>query len=111
MKEASTEANDGQAKVPIRIDIHIHMDHIHIHVQIHVHVFVLTFSDVHATLIYGHVWSCAQDPTRALRFSVPCAPLGKLLVDDLGIRRLDVMWLECVRTRHRAAAAHTHALA
>lgn len=35
-----------------------------------------------------------DDPNRALRFSVPCAPLGALLADDLRIRRVDIMWLD-----------------
>lgn len=35
-----------------------------------------------------------SDPSRALRFRVPCAPLGELLASDLGLTRVDVMWLE-----------------
>ena len=35
-----------------------------------------------------------HDPERALRFRVPCAPLGELLTSGLGIKRIDIMWLD-----------------
>ena len=35
-----------------------------------------------------------KDPGRALRFRVPCAPLGELLTTNLGVRRVDIMWLD-----------------
>ena len=35
-----------------------------------------------------------NDPERALRFKVPCAPFGELLAKDLGVKRIDVLWLE-----------------